>query len=287
MIDRTQTPLSELILFGEKTLSDAGIVSPKREVRLLIAYALQIDLSKFLMMDKSTLVPSKLIKSYIRRRAQHEPFAYITGKKGFWSLELKVSPSTLIPRADSEALIEALLLRLVDRDYPYQILDLGTGTGCLMLAALSEYKKAFGVGVDKIKKTLDLAKKNAERAKLRDRLAFVQSDWASSISGKFDVVISNPPYIPTSNIETLMPDVKNFEPLVALDGGRDGLDYYRIICNQAVDLLTKSGILILELGINQDQDVVEIARFKGLAVVQKQQDLNGCVRALVLVRSTI
>ncbi|CAI3956851.1 Methylase of polypeptide chain release factors (HemK) (PDB:1NV8) [Commensalibacter communis] len=279
-----QIPLGLLIREGEILLKAAEIEDPRREAQLLIAAALQKSMTEIFMMDKNTLIDPVLIRQYFARRGKREPFAYIVKEQGFWSLDLAVSPATLIPRADSESLIEVLLELLPDRQKYYRFLDLGTGTGCLLLAALSEYPNAFGVGVEKIPQAALLAHKNAQYCKLQDRASFLIGNWADAVQGEFDVVLSNPPYIRKKELLELMPEVQQYEPMSALDGGDDGLDAYRYICNQAIDLLSNNGILVLELGIKQDIEVSNIALLKGLSVVKKQQDLNGCIRALVLSR---
>lgn len=276
--------LGHLIEEGTELLKVAEIEDARREAQLLIASALQKSITAIFMMDKNTLIDSVLIRQYFARRAKREPFAYIVKEQGFWSLDLEVSSATLIPRADSEALIEVLLKLLPDKNAPYRFLDLGTGTGCLLLAALSEYPNSFGVGIDLVPQATALASKNAKRCQLQDRAVFMAGHWADSIQGQFDVILSNPPYIRKHELLELMPEVQNYEPMSALDGGEDGLDAYRYICHQAVDLLSDKGIIILELGIKQDQEIAKYALSKGLSVVQKQHDLNDCIRALVLSR---
>lgn len=276
--------LGILIQEGEQLLKAAEIEDARREAQLLIASALQKSITAIFMMDKNTLIDSVLIRQYFARRAKREPFAYIVKEQGFWSLDLEVSPATLIPRADSEALIEVLLKLFPDKNAPYRFLDLGTGTGCLLLAALSEYPNSFGVGIDLVPQAAALASKNAQRCQLQDRAVFMAGHWADSIQGQFDVILSNPPYIRKHELLELMPEVQDYEPMSALDGGEDGLDAYRYICHQAVDLLSDKGIIVLELGIKQDQEIAKYALSKGLSVVQKQHDLNDCIRALVLSR---
>lgn len=274
--------LGHLIQEGEQLLKAADIEDARREAQLLIAAALQKTMTEIFMMDKNTLIDPVLIRQYFARRAKREPFAYIVKEQGFWSLDLEVSPATLIPRADSEALIDVLLKLLPDKNAPYRFLDLGTGTGCLLLAALSEYPNSFGVGIDLVPQAAALASKNAQRCQLQNRAVFMAGHWADSIQGQFDVILSNPPYIRKQELLELMPEVQDYEPMSALDGGEDGLDAYRYICHQAVDLLSDKGIIIFELGIKQDQEIAKYALSKGLFVVQKQRDLNDCIRALVL-----
>lgn len=281
MDNSVQIPLASLIQEGEMLFQKAGIEAPRREAMLLIAAALKKSRTELFLMDKTELIDPVLIRSYFYRRSQHEPFAYIVREKGFWSLNLEVSEATLIPRADSETLIEVLLKLFPKRQTRYNFLDLGTGTGCLLLAALSEYTKSFGIGVDYKEQAVRLARKNAEKCKLADRSIFYTGYWGNALKGEFDIILSNPPYIREHELLNLMPEVKNYEPMSALAGGRDGLGAYRLICYQAADLLTEQGVLILELGIEQEEHVTEIGRDVGLHVVQKQQDLNGYTRALV------
>lgn len=286
-MNKQQVSLADLFKEGEELLKKAQIDTPRREATLLIAAALQKTRTELLMMNKDIKLDPSLIRSYFIRRSRHEPYAYIIRKQGFWSLDLKVSEATLIPRADSEALIEAVLKVFPDRSLPYQILDLGTGTGCLLLAALSEYPQSFGIGVDRIEKAVILARQNAKSCGFLQRSVFMTGSWGEALKGKFDIILSNPPYIREHELADLMPDVKDYEPLSALDGGRDGLNAYRIICQQALDLLTDKGKIILELGIAQEKEVIEIAHKVGLSVVEKQQDLNGCIRALVFSRTKL
>lgn len=274
--------LAELIKEGENTLKSRGIEAPRREALLLISSALRKSMSELLMMDRSVLVDPQLCRSFFQRRAQREPYAYITGEQGFWSLDIKVSSATLIPRADSEALIETLLFLRPKRQSNYQILDLGTGTGCLLLAALTEYTQAFGIGIDIVLEAVKLAVINGRESQLSQRSSFIVGHWGDALMGKFDIIFSNPPYICAKDIPNLMPEVRVYEPLSALDGGEDGMDAYRYICAQACHLLRKDGILIFEIGIHQDKMVEAIAESSGLFVVHRQQDLNGCIRAIAL-----
>ncbi len=287
MDNNVNVSLASLIQEGEVILQKAGIEASRREAVLLIVAALKVSRTELLLMDKNSLVDPTLIRSFFDRRSHHEPFAYIVRKQGFWSLDLDVSEATLIPRADSEALIEVLLKVLPEHQLSYNFLDLGTGTGCLLLAALSEYSNSFGIGVDYQEQAVRLARKNAQQCNLENQSAFFTGYWADALIGQFDVILSNPPYIRTHELLTLMSDVKNYEPMLALDGGKDGLNAYRVICRQAKNLLTHQGFLILELGINQGQEVIAIANEAGLSVVQKQQDLNGYIRALVFSYSTL
>ena len=231
------------------------------------------------MDDRAPGVPS--YDALLDRRAAHEPLALITGRREFWSLDLAVSPATLIPRADSETLIEAALAARPERTRVRRILDLGTGTGCLLLAALSEFPAAFGIGTDRSAAATALARHNAARLGMADRAAFLCTDWAAALSGRFDLILSNPPYIPTAALPELMPEVARYEPASALDGGPDGLGAYRRMLPELPRLLAADGVAVLELGQGQDAPVAALARAAGFAAATRA-DLAGIPRALCL-----
>lgn len=216
------------------------------------------------------------------RRLAGEPVAYITGVQEFWGLEFKVSPDTLIPRADTETLVEVALAALKGRTAPH-ILDLGTGTGCILLSVVRDLPSARGVGVDKNDGAVGLARENAERLGLVSRTSFTASDWFSAVSkpeGGFDAILSNPPYIPAADIDGLMPDVRDFEPMSALEGGADGLDPYRLICAESVHYLADDGLLAVEIGIGQDQDVAALFEHAGFNGIEAHKDLAGISRVI-------
>ncbi len=261
---------------GTTALTAAGIDDAALEARWLMAHALGVPHNTAL--DRSAAAPAAFAPLLARRLAR-EPLAYITGRQGFWTLDLEVSPATLIPRADSETLIAAALAHVQS---PARILDLGTGTGCLLLACLVEFPSAFGIGIDLNPEAAALAARNAQANKLADRASFCAGSWADAISGRFDLILSNPPYIEAAVIPGLMPEVAQHEPARALDGGRDGLDAYRAICAALPRLLTLDGMAIFELGAGQEGDVVAIAHQYGLERVACSTDLGGIARALVL-----
>ncbi len=273
-----ETTVDRALRHGAATLRDAGIDSPAREARLLLSHALAQPAEALLRTPSACIDPSRF-EALLVRRAAHEPMALILGRQGFWSMEFLVSPATLIPRPDSEAIVEAALAL----PPPRQVLDLGTGTGCLLLSVLHERPDAFGVGVDLAPGAARLARTNAENLGLGSRAAFLCGDWAASLNGRFDLVVSNPPYIEASTIQTLMPEVWRYEPRRALDGGADGLDAYRGILLALPALLATDGGAVLELGIGQGPDVAALARSVGFTT-RFHPDLAGIERAIVLQR---
>ncbi|TCI00108.1 peptide chain release factor N(5)-glutamine methyltransferase [Roseococcus sp. SYP-B2431] len=275
------TTVGALLCQGGRALREAGIADSRREARLLLAHALDSSTEALLRDPGAEVAPEAAgrFRSLLTRRAGREPVAQITGHAGFWTLDLEVGPQTLVPRADSEALIEALLGTGI---VPRRILDLGTGTGCLLLAALAEFPGAHGVGIDLIPDAAALASRNAARNGLEDRGSFLAGRWAEAISGRFDVILSNPPYIESGAIAGLMPEVSRHEPASALDGGPDGLDAYRTILSQLPRLLTPAGIAVLELGEGQGPAVSALAESAGLRVLGGHEDLGGITRALLL-----
>ena len=278
-------PLKELLTYGAQQIEQAGIENPARESRMLMAYALGESSDHiFLKRNSMEIVPATTFLACVARRVAHEPMAYITGAQGFWTLDLAVSPATLIPRPDSEAVISSLSGALADKKGAYSFLDLGTGTGCLLLAALDEYPYAWGLGIDINPDAALLAARNARSCDLSHRASFFAGSWDHALKGdvRFDVVISNPPYIPTADLQTLMPDVRLYEPVAALDGGADGMDAYRFLCSRLPFLLSPQGVAIFEIGIHQRPDLQAVAENAGLEVVQVCADLAGIERAVTL-----
>lgn len=274
-----------LIQQAASLLAEAGIDDAQYEARFLLEWATRKDRLSILHIQTIDEQSVERYQQAVERRRYREPLAFIVGEVGFWTLDLFVSPETLIPRADSETLIDALLAYQSNRHDRLSILDLGTGTGCLLLAALSEYPYATGVGVDISEKVIELASHNAQRNGLAHRAQFQVGSWDEGITERFDVVLSNPPYIEHATIAQLMPEVKIYEPYRALDGGEDGLEAYRILCQALPRLLTLKGCAIFELGIGQEEAVVQLAEKNGLRKLTCRSDLAGIARALVLVRA--
>ncbi len=273
-------PAAEAVAQAAARLAAAGIEEPRREARLLVAAALGLDAAGLLATGD---VDEAMIEPALARRVAREPMAYILGRREFWGMTFLTSPATLIPRPDSETLIEAALAARPERAVVRRICDLGTGTGCLLLAALREYPAGFGVGVDIGPEATGLAACNAAALGLAERSAFLAGDWDSALATQFDLVLSNPPYIRRPDLTRLMPEVARYEPLAALDGGEDGLAAYRLIMQALPRLLAESGIAVLELGAGQASAVAALAAAAGLSS-RTRRDLGGHERAMVLER---
>jgi release factor glutamine methyltransferase len=284
--DETTIPATraEALRAGTARLAAAGIERPRFEARLLLAIALGVS-QEALLADLGAPAPWEAFARLLSRRAAREPLALIAGRREFWSLSFAVSPATLIPRPDSETLIEAAIGQFPARGQVRRILDLGTGTGCLLLAALTEFPASFGVGVDRETAAAALARRNAVVLGLAGRSAFLAGDWTTALSGRFDLVLANPPYIESAAIAGLVAEVAAYEPTSALDGGPDGLAAYRAIVPALPGLLAPGGAAVLELGAGQAESVAALAVAAGLSVTSSP-DLAGILRALVLRNAT-
>lgn len=262
-----------------------GIETPELDARLLIGAALDLDHTA-LAAQAARLITSqesKAIARFAQRRMAHEPVARILGRKEFWGLDFRLSAATLVPRPDTETVIEAALEFFQNsRASALRIADIGTGSGAILLALLSEFPEATGVGTDISAEALATADLNARRFDLAGRASFVQCDYAAALSGPFDLIVSNPPYIPSSHIATLDRDVRDHDPILALDGGTDGVDAYRAIIPQAAALLGPDGVLIVETGHDQSTPVSDLMRAAKLTLPRPPvADLGGIHRAVV------
>ncbi|MEH3122921.1 MAG: peptide chain release factor N(5)-glutamine methyltransferase [Sphingomonas phyllosphaerae] len=248
------------------------------DAELLLAHALGIDRSRLLLtLEDHDLPPA--FAELVERRARHEPVAYLTGTRAFWTIDLQVGPGVLIPRADSETLIEAAVDHFAGTDGPRRILDLGTGPGTLLLAALDQWPGATGKGVDASPVALDYARRNAAALGSADRAHFAPGNWADGITDAFDLVLANPPYIES---DAALPDeVVRYEPAAALFAGSDGLSDYRRIATQLPPLLAPGAVACVEIGATQGQSAAALFRAAGLSVTVRR-DLGDRDRCLVV-----
>ena len=258
-------------------LAKAGIDNPRAEARLLLAHVMGISRDATLT-AQPTPDQTAAYDAAIVRRGAHEPFAYITGRKEFWSLDFEVGPGVLVPRPDTETLIEEALRVVPDRSAPLAIADLGAGSGAILCAALREFPNATGLGFERAPQAFGYASRNAARL-IGPRARIEPADWDTA-TGPFDLVFSNPPYIPAADIESLATDVSQFEPRVALDGGLDGLDAYRALAGLLPRILKSGGHALLEIGIGQAGAMGTL--FAGLELVRITPDLAGIPRCVVL-----
>jgi release factor glutamine methyltransferase len=269
-----------------RRLAAAGIAESRREARLLVALALGVEPGVVFGYPERPVdaVAQGRLAALATRRAAREPYSRLAGRRQFWSLDLAISPDTLDPRPDSETLVEAALALLPDRAARLRILDFGTGSGCLLLALLSELPNAIGIGIDILPGAAITARRNAATFGLADRALFVAGDWGETISGSADVILANPPYIPKAEIEVLAPEVARYEPRRALDGGTDGLAAYRELAPVTRRLLGADGIALFEVGAGQHEAVVRLLGDSGLALQSVKYDLSGTARCVVVRR---
>ena len=268
-----------------KKLHAAGIDSAELDARLLTGAVLQLDLTGLITSISRRLATSEALTldGFVRRRIAGEPVARILGWKEFWGLPLKLSASTLVPRPDTETVVEAALenARGLAPDRPLRIADIGTGSGAILLALLHELPHAFGIGTDISPEALRTARSNAIDLKLSSRAAFVACDYAAALSDAFDLVVSNPPYVRTSDIAGLATEVRDHDPRPALDGGADGLAAYRALIPQAEALMRPGGALVVEAGRGQSSDIESLMTAAGLTVdCPPKPDLAGVPRAV-------
>lgn len=276
------TSVAQGLRIGTARLAEASIEDAKSEARRLLAHVMGLDEAQVFAGPDQELddMTAEAFRICVNQRAAGKPFAYITGEREFWSMPLGVSPATLIPRPDSETVIELVIALYKDLAEPGHILDMGTGSGCLLLALLTTFADAKGVGLDISDAALTVAKRNADALGFSDRAAFVCRSWQDRVRGRFDLIVSNPPYIPSADIANLHKSVRDYEPHLALDGGANGLDAYHYIIAASADVLRSDGVLALEVGIGQAEQVSEIAVQCGFAPYRVGHDLSGIARAL-------
>lgn len=272
---RMPATLGEWVADGARRLAEAGIPEPRREARLILAHALGIEPTAISGYPERPVEDPAPYRALIERRAAREPLAYLTGRREFWSLDFEVAAATLDPRPDSETVVEAALAAMPARDAPASILDFGTGTGCLLLALLAERPIATGLGVDLSEAAIAVARRNAARHGLGERARFVVGYWGDALSGYFDLIVANPPYVPSGAIGDLQREIAGYEPRLALDGGIDGLAAHRELATDIARLLAPDGVAVLEFGVGQGAEVEGILAASGLAVGEFSTDLAG------------
>jgi release factor glutamine methyltransferase len=288
---KTSLTIRQATQAGISTLENVGIDTAQLDATVLLAYVLGkkreellIDTSRTLNSDENSVY-----NQYIKRRAQHEPVAYILGTKEFWSLDFTVTRDTLIPRPDSETLVEVALKKAHrianNHNRPLTlgdigVLDIGTGTGCLLIALLSELPSAQGLGVDISESALAVAENNAKNHGVDNRVRFKKSNWHNEVDEQFDLVISNPPYIASGDVTSLMKDITQYEPAQALFSGADGMDSYRAIAQGITGKLRQGGYIVVEVGQGQAETVAEILEQNGLTIDDITQDLAGTPRCV-------
>ncbi len=286
--------LAELIKNAIETLRQSGADNPRLDAHILTAFALGLERAAIAAQTERpvTAAETQAIMALMTRREKGEPVGRILGKREFWGLSFGLNEATLEPRADTETVIEAVLgIRDsgfgIREDFPRirnlesRILDLGTGTGCLLLALLHEMPRASGIGIDISARAVAQAALNAKTLGLEGRAAFRVGNWAEGIEETFDIAVSNPPYIPSKDIPGLMKEVRDFDPPLALDGGADGLDPYRIALPQLFGILKPGGIAAIEIGIGQARAVTDLFSKHGFIDVAVWKDLSDIDRCVI------
>ncbi len=280
------TDIEELLTENLRLLRRGGIETSRQEMRLLLAYALDIPVNGLYFYDRplTTEQRQKFVFA-VKQRAEHCPVDKIIGRRGFYKYDFAVNRDVLSPRPDTEILVEEAL-KLLDKNRPFRLLEFGVGSGCIILSLLAECPLAAGVGIDFSAKALKVAELNARNLGVAERVSWYQLSWfdpnITTTQNGFDMIVSNPPYIPSAEIITLDAEVKDFDPLSALDGGEDGLRDYRRITEISAHMLADNGHLIFECGEGQADDVIRIALQNGFKSAVKAKDLNGIERCIIL-----
>jgi len=274
--------ISQILLESQKELADCGLSNSYLESLILLGHILEYSKEQIISNSNQEIDIDKLqeFSSLIKRRKNREPISHLINKREFYSLDFFVNEDVLDPRGDSESLVELVFDVYKDRSQKLDILEIGVGSGCLIITLLTKYLKASGVALDISEKSILVAKKNAKTHQVLNRIDFKISDIFSNANSKFDLIISNPPYIKSDDIENLQDEVRLYEPKGALDGGKDGLDFYRKIALNARAFLKTGGNIILEIGMNQDKDVIDIFKKQGFDLVGVKKDLSSITRSL-------
>ncbi len=273
--------INSAIIEGAKILKDKSISTPYLDSEILMSEAIKKE-RKYILLNPKKIIDKKNLnyfKKLIQNRSLRKPIAYIIKKKFFWDSEFIVSKDTLIPRPDTEIIIENVL-SLTKYKSKISLLDIGVGSGCILLSILKERRNFYGTGIDISKKCINICKKNAIKFNINSRLKLFKSNVDKFNIGKYDLIVSNPPYINKNNIKYLEKDVAMFEPKLALDGGLDGLSEIRKVIKKSSELIRKKGIFILEIGFDQKNKVINLLKKEGFYIKSVQKDLaknNRCI----------
>lgn len=274
--------VGEALAAAALRLRRAAVGEPRRDAAILLAEVLRVDRSQLWGRDERRLTPSEVDRFdvLVDGRAARMPVSRILGRREFWSLSFTVGPDVLDPRPDSETLVQAVLQDGAGDRGALRLLDLGTGSGCLLLSLLSELPEATGVGVDISPAALAMARCNARAHELAPRAQFIAGDWAQALTGRFDLIVANPPYLRSAELTEVEPEVRDYEPVLALDGGDDGLSAYRAIAPDLSRLLNRDGRAYLECGAGQAADVEQLLAKGGLTAITRHCDLAGHARCV-------
>lgn len=273
--------LSELQKKITKILAEGGIETNSLDARIILREIFNFDEKELILNSDLILSESKIskVQKIITRRLNFEPVSKIFGKRDFYNSTFSISDDVLDPRPETENIVEIANNFILEKGYE-SFIDLGTGSGCIILSILKENKNLTAVGVDISIDAINIAKKNSKDMNLEKRSSFLVSNWLSSVYNSYDLIISNPPYIPSDEIITLSKAVKNFDPLISLDGGQDGLKCYKEIAQDINRVINKNGRVILEIGYNQAHDVIKIFESKEFKLLKIYNDINGLNRIL-------
>ena len=272
----------KLLKLGQSILKNNNVPNYNLDARILLAYLLSLE-NKYFMSDiKVTKKDKENFFSMIKDRINGKPVSKIISRRDFWDTEFYINSSTLDPRPDSEILVKSALEvnKFINKE-KINILELGVGSGCILLSLLNEINGSIGIGIDKDIEALKVAQLNALNMKISEKVSFIASNWTKSIKGKFDIIISNPPYIKSSNIINLQKEVKNHDPLIALDGGEDGLTCYKEIMKNIKGLMNKNAFLLFEIDSWQGNIIIELSKKNRLKFFSIKKDLSGKERCII------
>jgi len=274
--------IQNIINKGKNILKNNNIANPYLDSEILLSESINKGKKHIMLNPKEILNNEHLdcFNSLIERRKKGEPIAYLINKKEFWKSEFYVNKNVLIPRPDTEIIVEQVL-KIYSKNSQLQVLDIGTGSGCILLSILKERANFYGIGIDILKKSIDVSKLNAKKLKLNNRVKFYNSDVDNFKIGKYDIVVSNPPYIELFSLKYLEKDVANYEPKLALSGGFDGFSEIKKVVSKASKLIKKNGKFILEFGFNQKNKVKEILNKEGFYVNKALKDYGNNYRCII------